>query len=186
MQLAAALSGMSTGRQPSLWGELRQEGSRIRAAAESYRPHMAATAARVPKLLFVAGSRDKKFVNIAKRMAAESGLVRDGLGSMADEIEILGGGDGPVVQGGLGVEDAMRVSGVEEDIGNRATFGPAPVAIPARGIAAEDAGGASPRVPLWTSLERGFVKVRSCGHAVHVERPEALISILASFLALEE
>ena len=131
--LAAALSAASPGRAPDLWADL---------------PTLQ------PRLLFVAGALDAKFVALAARMAAAAP------GGSCGGAE---GGAGTGLAGLRGAAAARSGSGQGD--------GP-------EGGAGTGAGVGWPLV----GIRAGMTVVEGSGHAVHLEQPAALARVLAAFL----
>ncbi len=123
--LAAALAGMSSGRQALLWDVL---------------PHLQ------PRLLFVGGANDGKFVALGRRMAA------------AVNGDSSGGMEAAGAANGVGGNAATATNG----------------AVPAASAAALGGGGGDAELV-------NFAEVPGSGHAVHLERPEALALLLQQF-----
>ena len=124
-QLAAALSGMSVGRQPPVWRELHQA---------------------QPSFLFVAGSNDGKFVDLGQKLLACTNFIPPQQAAHAAEPDAyLSSEEQPDVPLQQQASSGIFMSGTADD----------------------------------DDFEKAaFVKVLGCGHAVHIERPEALVRIL--------
>ena len=116
-----------------------------------------------PRLLFVAGALDAKFAALAARMAAAAN------GGGTDACGGLTPGSGGL--DGLAAPDASSQSAGRGELGDSAAA----------------KGGTSDRGPcggpaLAPVNTAACAVVAGAGHAVHLERPEALVRVLATFL----
>ncbi len=173
-QLVQALSGMSSGRQPQLWDDLAEGQFQI-------------------PLLFVAGERDPKFVDLASRMAALA--VNAGSSGLGAHI---GHTDETVHHPMPAGIDTAQVATHRDSAAQPAQFegkasttepvasldGTASAAVAS--ISPDQLGmrGSSAACHCGQAGNAGFALIAGAGHACHIERPELLYCELWMFLQM--